>query len=267
MLDLKLGGKTAIVTGGSAGIGFACASALYAEGVNVVITARDVERLEKAGEAIRSQGGEGNQAQVIVVQGDMSQGADIKRVVDVALQRLGKIDILVNNAGSAPAGSFLQLPEEAFLDAWKLKLLGYMRMIRAVAPGMIERRDGRIVNIIGGAGRTPAPTMLPAGTTNAALLNLTRGLSKDLAAHNIRINSISPGNTATARAERLAEQQAAARGISVEEVKAERLRTMPLGKMVQPEEIAAMSLFLVSDLAASITGAEILIDAGAAPSV
>jgi 3-oxoacyl-[acyl-carrier protein] reductase/bacilysin biosynthesis oxidoreductase BacG len=109
--------------------------------------------------------------------------------------------------------------------------------------------------------------MLPAGTTNAALLNLTRGLSKELAAHNVRINSISPGNTATARAERLAEQQAAARGLSVEEVKAERARSMPLGKMVQPEEIAAMMLFLVSDLAASITGAEILIDAGAAPSV
>lgn len=266
MLDLKLGGKTAIVTGGSAGIGFACASALYAEGVNVVITARNVERLEQAGEAIRSRHGGENQ-RVIVVQGDMSQGADIERVVDVAVQQLGKVDILVNNAGSAPAGSFLQLPEEAFLDAWKLKLLGYMRMIRAVAPGMIERRGGRIVNIVGGAGRTPAPTMLPAGTTNAALLNLARGLSKELAAHNVRINSISPGNTATARAERLAEQQAAARGLSVEEVKAERARAMPLGKMVQPEEIAAMTLFLVSDLAASITGAEILIDAGAAPSV
>jgi NAD(P)-dependent dehydrogenase (short-subunit alcohol dehydrogenase family) len=267
MLDLKLSGKTAIVTGGSAGIGFACASALYGEGVNVVIVARNGERLEKAGEEIRSKGGAGNQAQVIVVQGDMTQGADIQRVVDVALQKLGKVDILVNNAGSARAGSFLHLSEEAFIDAWNLKLLGYIRLIKAVAPGMIERRDGRIVNIVGGAGRAPAPTMLPAGTTNAALLNLTRGLSKELGAHNVRINAISPGNTATARAEQLAQQQAAARGISVEEVKAERLRTMPLGKMVQPEEIAAMTLFLVSDLAASITGAEILIDAGAAPAV
>ena len=267
MLDLKLSGKTAIVTGGSAGIGLACAEALSAEGVHVVITARAGERLEKAAAQLRGQHSEGKQVEVIAVQGDMSQGADIQRVVDTAFQRLGRVDILVNNAGSARAGAFLSLPEEAFLDAWNLKLLGYIRMVRAVAPGMIERRDGRIVNIIGGAGRTPTPAFLAGSTTNAALLNFTRGISKELAAHNVRINAISPGNTATARAEQLAEQNAAARGQSVEEFKAEQGRSIPLGRMIDPKEIAAMTLFLVSDLAASITGAEILIDSGATPGV
>ena len=114
----------------------------------------------------------------------------------------GQLDILINSAGSAMGGSFVDLPDQAFLDAWTLKLLGYIRMTRAVVPAMIARRDGRIVNIVGGAGRTPSAGFLPGSTANAALLNFTRGLAKDLSAHNVRINAISPGLTATERAER-----------------------------------------------------------------
>jgi 3-oxoacyl-[acyl-carrier protein] reductase/bacilysin biosynthesis oxidoreductase BacG len=137
----------------------------------------------------------------------------------------------------------------------------------AILPHLKSRRDGRIVNIIGGAGRTPRPNFLPGGTTNAALLNFTRGISKELAQYNIRINAISPGLTATERAEQLAQQNAQARGVSVDEIKAESLQAIPLGKIVKPEEIAALALFLVSDLASSITGPEILIDGGQTPGV
>nr|WP_272819454.1 SDR family oxidoreductase [Scytonema hofmannii] len=175
--------------------------------------------------------------------------------------------MLVNNAGSARAGSFLELSDDVFLDAWNLKLLGYIRLVKAVVPHQKNRRDGRIVNIIGGAGRTPRPSFLPGGTTNAALLNFTRGISKELAEYNIRINAISPGATATERAERLAKQNAQARGITVEQAKAETLQGIPLKRIAQPEEIAALTLFLVSDLAASITGAEILVDGGHTPGV
>lgn len=264
-LDLQLSGKTAIVTGGSAGIGLATARALYSEGVNVAIAARNQERLDQAVADIQSL--PTPSAKVISVSADLTQAESIDRVVETTLAQFGQIDILINNAGSARAGSFLELGDDAFLDAWNLKLLGYIRLVRAVVPHQKNRRDGRIVNIIGGAGRTPRPSFLPGGTTNAALLNFTRGISKELAQHNIRINAISPGLTGTERAERLAEQNAQIRGVSVEEIKAESLKAIPLGKIVKPEEIAALALFLVSDLASSITGAEILVDGGNTPGV
>lgn len=264
-LDLQLSGKTAIVTGGSAGIGLAIAKSLYSEGVNVVIAARNPERLENAVSAIQSLPTPG--AKVISISADLTQAESVDRVVSTTLQQFGQIDILVNNAGSARAGSFLDLSDEVFLDAWNLKLLGYIRLVKAVVPHQKNRGDGRIVNIIGGAGRTPRPSFLPGGTTNAALLNFTRGISKELAEYNIRINAISPGATATERAERLAEQNAQARGITVEEAKAATLQGIPLKRIAQPEEIAALTLFLVSDLAASITGAEILVDGGSTPGV
>ena len=183
------------------------------------------------------------------------------------LEQFGRIDILINNAGSAVAGSFLELKDQAFEEAWQLKLLGYIRMVRAVMPHMIERRDGRIINIIGGAARNPSPTFLPGGTANAALLNFTKGIARELAQHHIRINAISPGGTATERAECLLKQQAQARGISIEEAKANRSRSIPLGRLVQPKEIAAMALLLISDHAASITGTEVVIDGGSSTGI
>ncbi|WP_407900813.1 SDR family oxidoreductase [Scytonema sp. NUACC26] len=203
----------------------------------------------------------------MAIAADLTQVESVDKVVSTTLEQFGQIDILVNNAGSARAGSFLELSDDVFLDAWNLKLLGYIRLVKAVVPHQKNRRDGRIVNIIGGAGRTPRPGFLPGGTTNAALLNFTRGISKELAEYNIRINAISPGATATERAERLAEQNAQARGITVEQAKAETLQGIPLKRIAQPEEIAALTLFLVSDLAASITGAEILVDGGHTPGV
>jgi len=264
-LELHLAGKTAIVTGGSAGIGLATAKALYSEGVNVVIAARNQARLEQAVLDIQSLPTTG--AKVISISADISQGEDIAKVVSTTLERFGKIDILVNNAGSARAGSFLELSDEAFLDAWNLKLLGYIRLVRAVVPYFKNQGDGRIVNIIGGAGRTPRPNFLPGGTTNAALLNFTRGISKELAQDNIRINAISPGLTDTDRAKTLAEQNAQILGINVDEYQAKTVKGIPLGRIVKPEEIAALVLFLVSDLAASITGVEIQVDGGATPGV
>ncbi|MDF5711703.1 MAG: SDR family oxidoreductase [Nostoc sp. S4] len=264
-LELKLSGKTAIVTGGSAGIGLAIAKALYSEGVNLAIAARNSERLENAVSAIQSLPTPG--AKVISINADLTQAEDVEKVVSTTVTQFGQIDILINNAGSARAGSFLELGDDVLLDAWNLKLLGYIRLVRAVVPHQKNRGDGRIVNIIGGAGRTPRPGFVAGGTTNAALLNFTKGISKELAEYNIRINAISPGATATERAERLAQQNAQARGITVEQAKAETIQSIPLKRIAQPEEIASLALFLVSDLAASITGAEILVDGGSTPGV
>lgn len=264
-IELNLAGKSAIVTGGSAGIGLAIAKALYHEGVNVAIVARDAQRLESAISEILELPEQGNR--VISIRADLTQAESIEKVVSQAIAEFGQIDILINNAGSARAGSLLDLEDDAFIDAWNLKLLGYIRLVKAVIPDFISRRDGRIVNIIGGAGRTPRANFLPGGTTNAALLNFTRGIAKELAAYNVRINAISPGFTATERADRLAAQTASDRGITVEEAKAQTIKAIPLGRIVQPEEIAALALFLVSDRAASITGSEILVDGGQTPGV
>ncbi|MBW4444649.1 MAG: SDR family oxidoreductase [Plectolyngbya sp. WJT66-NPBG17] len=264
-IELNLTGKTAIVTGGSAGIGLAIAKGLYREGVNVAIVARDSDRLEKAISTLHALPDQGNRA--ISISADLSQAESIEKVVSQVISEFGQIDILINNAGSARAGELVNLDDEAFLDAWNLKLLGYIRLVKAVIPDLTSRRDGRIINIIGGAGRTPRANFLPGGTTNAALLNFTRGIAKELAQHNVRINAISPGFTATERAERLAAQTASDRGISIEAAKADTIRAIPLGKIVQPEEIADLALFLVSDRAASITGTEILVDGGQTPGV
>ena len=265
MLDLGLSGKTAIVSGASAGIGLASAKALFAEGANVVIVARS--RLEEAATSMRQRANNNQENEVMSVHADLTKADSAERVVRTSIDHFGKIDILVNCAGAARAGAFFELSDQDFLDAWSLKLLGYIRMVRGVAPHMIQRKDGRIVNIIGAAGRTPPATFLAGSTTNAALINFTRGISKELAQHNIRINAVSPGPTETKRAARLAEQTAQARGMSVEDVLAESSRSMPLGRMIKPAEIAALVLFLVSDLAAGITGTEILIDGGQTPGV
>jgi NAD(P)-dependent dehydrogenase (short-subunit alcohol dehydrogenase family) len=264
-LELNLSGKTAIVTGGSAGIGLATAKALYSEGVNVVIAARNQEKLYKA--VVDIQFLPNAEAKVIGVSADLTKAEDVEKLVSTTIEQFGKVDILINNAGSARAGSFLELSDEAFLDAWNLKLLGYIRLVRAVVPYLKNQGDGRIVNIIGGAGRTPRPNFLPGGTSNAALLNFTRGISKELALDNIRINAISPVLTDTERAKTLAVQNAQSLGITVDEYKAQAVKSIPLGKIVKPEEIAALALFLVSDLAASITGAEIQVDGGSTPGV
>ncbi|WP_240417438.1 SDR family oxidoreductase [Paenibacillus periandrae] len=267
-MDLGLGGKIAIVTGASAGIGLACSRALYMEGASVVMVARDSVRLQKAADSIV-----GNSAaseipsRIVMVAGDMGDPATSKTVVSTALEHYGRIDIVINNAGSAKAGAFFELSEDVFTEAWNFKLLGYIRLVKEAAPHMIDQKDGRIVNIVGGAGRTPNPNFLAGSTANAALLNFTRGISKELAKSNVRINAISPGSTATERAETLTRQHAQASGISYDEQKTLMNKSIPLGHLVDPDEIASMALLLVSDRVPSITGTEIVIDGGQQPGV
>ncbi|MHC5594405.1 MAG: SDR family NAD(P)-dependent oxidoreductase, partial [Nostoc sp.] len=139
-LELKLSGKTAIVTGGSAGIGLATAKALYSEGVSVAIAARNQERLDRAVADIQSLPTPG--AKVIAISADLTKAEDVEKVVSTTLTQFNQIDILINNAGSARAGSFLESTDDLFLDAWNLKLLGYIRLVRAVVPHQKSRGDG-----------------------------------------------------------------------------------------------------------------------------
>ncbi|SFD63162.1 3-oxoacyl-[acyl-carrier protein] reductase/bacilysin biosynthesis oxidoreductase BacG [Paenibacillus catalpae] len=266
-MDLKLNGKIAIVTGASTGIGFACSKALYEEGVSLVMVARDQDRLQQASDTIRSGYSKEEAARIVLVAGDMMESETVRQAVNAAIEHFGRIDILINNAGNASFGPFFELSDEAFLDAWQLKLLGYMRMVKETAPHMIKQRDGRIINIVGKAGRTPTPGYLPGSTANAAILNFTRGISSELAASNVRINSISPGATETDRVIRYTKGLAEQKGTNVESQRSSMSATIPIGHMVSPDEIAAMALLLVSDRVPSVTGTEIIIDGGETPGV
>jgi 3-oxoacyl-[acyl-carrier protein] reductase/bacilysin biosynthesis oxidoreductase BacG len=260
-VDLHLQGKIALVTGGSSGIGLACARELADEGCEVALVARDRIRLATAAAELGVTG-----SKIVPIVADLARGDEIKRAVFEATPALGLIDILVNSAGAARGGIFAEVDDAAFTEAWELKVLGYIRMTRAVIPRMIERRDGNIINIGGLAGRIPFVGFLTGSTANAALLNFTRGISKELAPHNVRINAVSPGTTATERSQRLLDQHKDP-AKSVDEARTEVTRSIPLGREVLPSDIVAAVAFLVSDRSASTTGTELLVDGGVAPMI
>ncbi|MDQ6876611.1 MAG: SDR family oxidoreductase [Candidatus Dormibacteraeota bacterium] len=256
-----LAGKLAVVSGGSRGIGRAIASRFVEEGARVVIGARDEESLHRAvaemnlsGEACRG------------VRADLSKVEGVAAVV-AAATAWGGIDILVNNVGRAPAGRFLDLTDEQFLDAWTLKLLGGIRLARAAIPQMIERGEGSIINITGLAGREPGPEAAALASTNAAIRGVTKSLAREMAGKGIRVNAICPGTVRTERAIELARQTASSRGVTVEAVEEELKRTVPSGRFTEPSEIAEVALFLAGGAAASITGVEIVVDGGRSHSI
>jgi 3-oxoacyl-[acyl-carrier protein] reductase len=258
-MDLELSGKTALVTGASRGIGRAVALGLAKEGARVALCARDKAALEDAAAAIRRQGGPA----ALVIPGDLSRLEDVDRVVGAARSGLGRIDVLVNNAGAIRGGDFMTIPDEQWAGDWSLKLLGYVRMARAVLPVMQGQGGGRIVNVVGAAARNPTPGYLPGGIANAGLINFTKGLADLGAASNVLVNAISPAATATTRWETLIAQQAAAAGKSVEAYRAEVEGAYPLKRIARPEDIADLVCFLASARASFITGVCVTVDGGA----
>ncbi len=258
-MDLGIRGKTALVTGASRGIGRAIALGLAAEGARVALCARSGSGLDDAAKAIRQRGN----ADVVTVAGDLSRLEEIGRVVDAVQARLGGIDILVNNAGAIRSGDFLKTPDEQWIEDWNLKLLGYIRMARAVLPLMQSQGGGRICNVVGAAARNPTASYLPGGAANAALINFTKGLADLGARSNVLVTAVSPAATRTERWDALMVQQAAAAGRSVEDYRAEAEGQYPLGRIARPEDIADLVCFLVSARASFITGVCITVDGGA----
>ncbi|MBI4247012.1 MAG: SDR family oxidoreductase [Candidatus Rokubacteria bacterium] len=262
-MDLGLKGKAALVTGASKGIGRAIALGLAAEGTRVAICARTAAALEEARAAIRQQTG----VEAVTITADLSRLEEVPRAVAAAHERLGAIDILVNNAGAIRGGDFLKTPDEQWITDWSLKLLGYIRMARAVLPIMQAQGGGRICNIIGGAARNPTPTYLAGGAANAALVNFTKGLADLGAPHKIRVVAVSPSATRTERLESLMAQQATALGKTMDELRAEAAKKFPLGRVGAPEDIADLVCFLVSDRASFVTGICISVDGGSSRGV
>lgn len=266
-MELGLLGKTAIVTGASQGIGLEIAQALHAEGVAVIMVAQSAGKLREAAQSVAEMPHAGESAPAVPIVADLTLRAEVERVVEESIQRLGSVDILVNNAARAHSGNFFKMSVDELEKVWQVKGLGYVRLVRGLAPHMMERQSGSIINIVGSTARVPTSDFVVGSMVNAALVNFTRGISRELAQAGVRINSISPGWTLTERQEKSIALQAAARNLAFEQVERQEARGIPLRHLVRMSEIASLTLLLASDILASMTGEDIVIDGGAVPAI
>ncbi|MEK7386050.1 MAG: SDR family oxidoreductase [candidate division NC10 bacterium] len=257
-MDLGLKGKVALVTGGSKGIGKAVARGLAQEGAKVAICARTRAELDAAAAELSKATG----SEVFGVAGDLTREADVQKIVDAAVGRFGRIDILVNNAGTAPGGLLLDLAEEQWQQALQLKFMGYVRCMKAVIPHMLRQGGGRIVNIVGNDGVKPIGIELTPSAANAADLAVTVALAEQYGPNNICINAINPGPVATERWDGLIGGIARIRKISVDEAQKRAERSIPLGRICTPEEVANVAVFVASERASFMNGALITLDGG-----
>jgi 3-oxoacyl-[acyl-carrier protein] reductase len=253
-VDLGLRDTVCIVTGSTVGIGRETARLLADEGARVVTTGRRGDA-PGVGESLH-------------IRTDLAQAGEPERVVREAEEQLGRIDVLVNNVGTAHQTSFEEVTDAEWEELWQLNVMSYVRAIRAVLPGMKERGAGVIVNVASTAGKRPSASMPDYSVTKAAVLSLSRLIADVYAKHGIRSNAVAPGPTATEAwlgEGGLADQQSARTGKSRDEVLASVGAGRPLGRLAEPEEIAAVIAFLCSPRASYVTGAAWSADGGTVP--
>jgi NAD(P)-dependent dehydrogenase (short-subunit alcohol dehydrogenase family) len=254
-MDLGLRDKTCLVTGSTAGIGLETARMLAAEGARVIVTGRDAERVQRAKEETGAAAG---------IAADLSKPDEVATLVAGA----GALDCLVNNVGEAYQASFDELTDEQWDSMWRLNVMSYVRCIRAVLPSMREAGRGVIVNVSSTAGKRPSTGMPNYSVTKAAVLSLSRLVADLYAKDGIRCNAVTPGPTATGAwldEGGLADQQAARSNNTRLEVIAAVGKGRPLGRLAEPEEIAAVICFLCSERSSYVTGAAWSADGGTVP--
>jgi NAD(P)-dependent dehydrogenase (short-subunit alcohol dehydrogenase family) len=257
-MDLQMNGKTALVTGASAGIGKAIAHALAREGVDVAICGRRKEPLESAASEIARE----TNRKIVPIPADLTKPADAENFVKQAHAALGHIDILVNNAGSAPGGTIEFLSEEDWAQSLQLKFMGYVRCLKHVLPIMQKQGGGRVVNLIGNDGVKPSYWEIAPGAANAAGQNLTVALAGQYGKDNISFVAVNPGPVRTERWAGLVDAMARDMKIPREEADTLAPRSIPLGRIAESEEVANLVAYLASDLAHFINGTMIEIDGG-----
>jgi NAD(P)-dependent dehydrogenase (short-subunit alcohol dehydrogenase family) len=257
-MNLDLAGKRVLVTGGSKGIGFACASAFVAEGAKVAISSRSQANLDRALKDLPG---------MIGVAADCSDADSAQAMVDRVEAELGPIDILVNSAGAAKRSQAKDLTPAHWRAAMDAKYFSTINVMDPVIKRMAARKSGVIVNIIGTGGKVASSVHLPGGAANAALMLATAGLGAAYAASGVRVVGVSPAATETGRVIEGLSVDAAAANISIDTARARAIEKIPLGRMAAPEEIANLVVFLASGRAGYVTGTTLSVDGGLNPVV
>jgi len=264
-VDLGLRDRACIVTGASGGIGKQTAVTLAGEGAAVLLVARREEALAESAEACRRAGG---RAETLALDVTAPDAGD--RLLRACLERIGRVDALVNNAGTSAARSLEELTDEDWQTQWELNVMGPMRLMRAIAPVMAERRWGRIVNVSSSSGKRPGQRNIAYSVTKAAELSLSRAVADRYAREGVLVNSITPGPVSGELwmgPGGLADQVARARGTTREEVIKSTAAGVPVGRFGAQQEIAAVIAFLCSEAASYVTGAAWSVDGGIVPGI
>ena len=263
-MEIDLTGRAALITGGSKGLGFAMAQRMSASGADVAIFARRPDVIAEAVKTLQTTA----KAKVIGVACDVANAEDVRRGFAETIAGLGKVDILVNNAGQSMAMPFGEITDEVWQTDLDLKLFACIRLCRLAMPGMMERRWGRIINVLNLGAKAPRPGGAPTAVSRAAGMALTKVLAGEGAPHNVLVNGMLVG---TIRSDQSVRRHAGlvAGGLneSYEDYVAKLGRNIPLGRLGEAEEFAALACFLASEQGGYITGTAINVDGGTSPVV
>ncbi len=259
-MDLGLGGKVAIVTGASKGLGFTTAWHLAAEGASVVICARQPDGVERAVERLSAAFPD---ASVFGLPSDVTRTRDVEDLIGETVQSFGGLDILITNAGGPPGGRFNDLEMRQWRAAADLTLLSAVHLIQTALPHLRRSEAGAILTITSISAKQPIDALLLSNALRPAVLGLTKTLSQELGPAGIRVNSILPGWTRTERVDELMAQRAASRGTTAAEELARVTAGIPLGRIAEPEEFGRVAAFLVSPAASYVNGVMFSVDGGA----
>jgi 3-oxoacyl-[acyl-carrier protein] reductase len=257
-VDLGLRGRVALVAGSSQGLGRAIAETLAAEGATVVINGRDAAKLEGVRRALAEASG----ARVEAVAGDQTAPGGAERLVRDAIERCGRIDVLVTNTGGPPAGPFESHSTEAWRKAIAQNLESVVELVRAALPGMKVRRWGRIVNVTSISVKQPVEGLILSNAIRAAVTGFAKTVATEAAPFNVTVNNVLPGFTRTERLVHLAEVVAGREGTTVADAYAGWEAEIPMGRLGEPAELAAVAAFLCSERASYLTGQSVAVDGG-----
>lgn len=265
-MDLELAGKHVLITGGSRGIGLACARGFLQEGAHVSLVARDAQTLAQAALGLADARADADSL-IATFAADLTDAQAAIALLERIEQAHGPVDVLVNAAGAARRTPPDELDAARWHAAMQAKYFTYIHMMDPLVKRMAARGAGAIVNVVGAGGKVASPTHLAGGAANAALMLASTGLANAYAARGVRVNVVNPGPVATERLHEGARAEAQLLGISAEEALARAHRRQPLGRVAEPREIADAVLFLASARASYITGAVLAMDGAMVPTV